>query len=143
MRGRIIAVALVTLTTAASAVRAQPPVSRGAATIAAAVGRTGVMAFSGVRAPGACLVPVRPFSAVSANGVKITFGAVHLREVTFTVHDKRTRRVEVLGLGGNSFCMLVGPCATVRVPMPAGFGPPLALRLEPAPALPSTAELFR
>lgn len=143
MRRRTVCFALVALTVAASAARAQPPVARGAAAIAAAVGRTGAMAFSGVRAPGACLVPVRPFGAVSANGVKITFGAVQLREVTFTVHDKRSRRVEVLGLGGNSFCLLVGPSATVRVPMPAGFGPPLALRLEPAPALPSTADLFR
>lgn len=143
MRRRTVAAAVVALTLAAGAARAQPPVARGAAAIAAAVGRTSVMAFSGVRAPGACLVPIRAFGAVSANGVKISFGSVHLREVTFTVHDKRSRRVEILGLGGNSFCVLVGPSATVSVPMPAGFGPPLAMRVEPAAPLPSTAELFR
>ncbi|MCO5170794.1 MAG: hypothetical protein M9894_31080 [Planctomycetes bacterium] len=138
MRRRLIgaSLALVAAALLAPAVRAEPPVARTASAVAGAVARAGDAACAGARTPGASLVAIRPNEAVMAGRTKIVFGQVSMAEVVFSVQDKRPRRIEVLGLGGNSFVLLAPPRATLRVPVPPGFGPPLAMRVEPAPSLP-------
>ncbi|MBX3471691.1 MAG: hypothetical protein KF878_32960 [Planctomycetes bacterium] len=134
----IAAAALLGLGVAAPGALAEPPLARTAAAVAGDVARAGDAACAGARAPGASLVAIRPNETVMAGRTKIVFGQVSMAEVVFSVQDKRPRRVEVLGLGGNSFVLLVPPRATLRVPVPPGFGPPLAMRVEPAPSLPPT-----
>jgi hypothetical protein len=87
-----------------------------------------------MRAARATLIPIHPESVVVApDGTKVVFGPTNLHEVTFTIQDKRARRVEVLGLSGETVVVLARPDAPARVRMPTGHGPPLALRVE-APA---------
>ncbi len=149
MRARAVTAVLVTLALPAAHTGAQSPpppppaVARGASTIVAAVLRAGDAVSAGARAPGATLIPIRPHGAVMAGTTKIVFGQVSMLQVEFAVHDKRPRRVEVLGLGGSSFVLMAAPRRTVTVPVPPGFGPPLAMRVEPAPPVPEVTTLFR
>ncbi len=151
MRARAATAVMVTLALLAAASRAHPPpppppvpvVARSATTIATAVLRAGAVASAGARAPGAALIAIRPRSAVLAGATKVVFGDVSMTQVEFAVQDKRPRRVEVLGLGGGSFVLVAPPRRTVAVAVPPGFGPPLAMRIEPASPLPEASTLFR
>lgn len=153
MRARTAPTALVTLALLAAGTTAQAPppppppsattVSRSATAVAAAVLRAASTVSEGARAPGSCLIAIRPHGAVMAGTTKVVFGQVNMLQVELAVHDKRSRRVEVLGLGGNSFVFMAAPRRSVSVPVPPGFGPPLAMRIEPAPPLPPVTTLFR
>lgn len=137
MRPRLLGLVLAALSFAGSGTsRAEPPpVARGAGAIGAAALRAGALACRGARDPGGVLVPIRPSTTVMAGNVKVAFGQVSMAEVELIVHDKRPRRVEVVGLGGGSFVFLTPPGMKMSVPMPPGFGPPLALRVEPCPGV--------
>lgn len=150
MRARAVTAVMVTLALAAAthtgAQGGPPPaptvVARGATTIARAASRTAAAAAAGARAPGAALIPIRPHGAVMAGATKVVFGQVSMLQVEVAVHDKRPRRVELLGLGGGSFVFMAAPRRTVSVAVPPGFGPPLAMRIEPA-SPPPASTLFR
>lgn len=138
MRPRLLGLVLLALAAAGGATsRGDPPpppqVARGARALGVEAQRAGELACRGARTSGGALVPIRSATTVVAGGVKIAFGEVSMAVVELVVHDKRPRRVEVLGLGGGTFVFLTPPCMKMSVPMPPGFGPPLALRIEPCP----------